>query len=160
MCCGSWVCKESDTTERLNWTDHPSRLGLGCRTPGVLVWWSVSTWAKHSTVANCPRSILSFWQQSPYQPLEVGGDAGVTPCDRWGEEGTWQTPQSGQRAELGSTPEFISLFFKVSFWGGLFFQFILFLIEAEWIYSIVLVSGAQEGDSVIRMYIFSHSSPL
>ena len=21
MCCGSWGCKESDTTERLNWTD-------------------------------------------------------------------------------------------------------------------------------------------
>ena len=22
VCCGSWVCKESDTTERLNWTEH------------------------------------------------------------------------------------------------------------------------------------------
>ena len=22
MCCGSWGCKESDTTERLNWTEH------------------------------------------------------------------------------------------------------------------------------------------
>ena len=21
-CCGSWCCKESDTTERLNWTEH------------------------------------------------------------------------------------------------------------------------------------------
>ena len=23
VCCNSWVCKESDTTEQLNWTDHP-----------------------------------------------------------------------------------------------------------------------------------------
>ena len=29
MCCGSWDCKELDTTEQLNWTRDSSQLALG-----------------------------------------------------------------------------------------------------------------------------------
>ena len=123
---------ELDTTERLNWTDHPSRLGLGWRIPGVLVWWSVSTWTKHNTVVSCLWSVLSFWQQSPYQPLKVGEDAGVTPCDRWGDWDSWRdladtTEWSKDRA--GLHPRIYLFIFQRFFWCGLFFKFILFFIE-------------------------------
>ena len=74
-------------------------------------------------------------------------------------EGTWQTPQSGQRIELGSTREFIYLFFKDFFDVDCFLNSFYFLLK-QWIYSIVLVSGAQESDSVIHMCIFSYSFPL
>ena len=82
VCCDSWVCKESDTTEQLNWTDWPllgqtlgddeGQEGLvcwspwGCRESDAIGWLGrLSAWTTTKCVCQCC-SLNSFYLLPKY----------------------------------------------------------------------------------------------
>ena len=67
MCCSPWGCKESDTTERLNWTENSSKIYCPC-----------NSWMALVLIRKKPRVFLLFyphrlclhWSLIPIWPLD------------------------------------------------------------------------------------------
>ena len=54
MCCSSWGCKESDSTERLNWTEDLYMLKINCK--------GKTTVGKENKGINVEKIIIDFFK--------------------------------------------------------------------------------------------------